>query len=180
MNHQQHSETAPTQEPPRGNGSDSTHLLGEHCTWCGEALDSEERESPERDDSGDVMCDDCYDEEYRGYCDRCGEKHDKSELAANPGDLIAIWRTAPGLSGDLMPGYYRVNGWPFFADGMIEGYFYNDRLERVTDLDEQGKRGADDAYTLSGPLCSCCHAEVEASLPPNAAPQPTGEQNARR
>lgn len=164
---QQSDQTAPPQEQQRGNGSDSTRLLGEYCTWCGEELDSEERENPERDDRGELMCDECYDEEYMGYCDRCGEKRAKSELEANPGDLIAIWLTAPGARGNLAPGYYRVNGWPFFADGMIEGYFYNDRLDRVADLDEQGKRVAEDAYSLSGPLCSCCRTKVDASLPPN-------------
>ena len=139
------------------------------CTYCGKELDDEEAANPEKDEDGDVMCDQCYDEKHRDYCDRCGEKVEKTELGSEPGNLIAVWAEAPGNPEDLTPGYYRVKEWPFYADGMIEGYMISSRLERVADLDDRGKKAAPEVYTSCGPLCSTCRADVEATLKtPNA------------
>ena len=134
------------------------------CTYCGKELDDEEAANPEKDEDGDVMCDQCYDEKHRDYCDRCGEKVEKTELGSEPGNLIAVWAEAPGNPEDLTPGYYRVKEWPFYADGMIEGYMISSRLERVADLDDRGKKAAPEVYTSCGPLCSTCRADVEATL----------------
>ncbi len=144
------------------------------CTYCGEELDDEEAASPEKDADGDVMCDQCYDEKCRDYCDRCGEKVETIELGSEPGNLIAVWAEAPGNPEDLKPGYYRVKEWPFYADGMIEGYMISSNLERVADLDDRGKKAAPEAYTICAPLCSTCRAEVEATLKPSNA-QVTGD-----
>ena len=139
------------------------------CTYCGEELDDEEAANPEKDADGDVMCDQCYDEKCRDHCDRCGEKVEKTELGSEPGRLIAVWVDAPGNPEDLQPGYYRVKEWPFYADGMIEGYLISHNLERVADIDDRGKKAAPEAYTSCGPLCLTCRAAVEATLkPPNA------------
>lgn len=135
-----------------------------HCTDCGEELDEEEFESPQRDASGDVICDECYDERYLDYCDRCMEKIEKTELEATPGQLIAVWREAPGRPNDLSPGYYRVKEWPIYADGVIEAYMISSSLERVGDLDADGQRAAKDAWTPCGPMCLTCREQVEAYM----------------
>lgn len=134
------------------------------CTYCGEELDDEETANPEKDADGDVMCDQCYDEKCRDYCDRCGEKVENSELSAEAGHLIAVWIETDASPEDLQPGYYRVKEWPIYADGMIEGYMISSNLERVADLDERGKKAAPEAYTNCAPLCSTCRAAVEATL----------------
>ena len=128
------------------------------CTYCDRELDDEERENPSRDESGEVMCDACYDEEFRDYCGRCDEKVDASDLDTSPGQLIGIWNTAPASGGELVPGYYRVKRRPFYVDWMIGGQFYADALEFALPLDEWGKRQSQEAMCLSGPLCNDCRA----------------------
>ncbi len=121
------------------------------CAWCEKLLDD-----PERSDNGEILCDDCYREEYSGDCDRCMNIVDKTELESRPGEMIAVLREAPGLSGDMRPGYYRVKDWPFFADGIIEGYFHDSNLERVADLDQPALGAARDSICAAIPLCSEC------------------------
>lgn len=133
------------------------------CTRCGNDLDHEERANPSKDGT-EVICDDCWSELFEERCTRCCELVDKREVSAKPGHLLGIWRDAPALSGELKAGYYRVLGWPFFADGMIEGHFYADRLKRVGDLDTHGANAADREQCLSGPMCSSCRRKVAAAL----------------
>jgi hypothetical protein len=138
------------------------------CTWCGEALSEEEAEHPDRDDDGDAICERCHTEHFMDNCSRCAELVDSDDLDTTPGQVIAIYDAAPVLcKDDLEPGYYRILKRPFFADGMIEGYFYGDALRRVADLDAKGLRAAPEAYCLAGPLCSRCRTEVEVLVTPN-------------
>lgn len=138
------------------------------CTWCGAVLDEEEAASPSRDDDGDAICDRCHTEHFMGNCSRCGELVELADLDTTPGQLIALYAAAPVLCKEnLEPGYYRILKRPFFADGMIEGHFYGDALQRIAGLDAKGQSAAPEAYCLAGPLCSCCRLEVEASVPPN-------------
>lgn len=135
------------------------------CAWCGNQLRDDEKEFPQVDNSNKIICDDCHREHYMDTCNRCLETVDKDQLDCHPGRLIAVWQEAPCLaSDDLQPGYYRVKSWPMYADGMIEGYFYSDALERVTDLDEKGVRGAGESNSCSGPLCLDCQGEIEKLL----------------
>lgn len=130
------------------------------CSYCSHDLDDEEREYPSHDESGDVLCDACYDEHYRDYCGRCAEKVDTSDLDTSPGQLIGIWNTAPASGGELAPGYYRVKRRPFYVDWMIGGHFYADALEFVLPLDEMGRHQAEEAMHCSGPLCGDCRAAL--------------------
>lgn len=140
------------------------------CTYCGEALDDEEAASPQKDNDGDVMCDQCWSDKYEDVCQRCGEYRLKTDLKTEPGNLIAAWMEAPGSPDDLTPGYYRVKTWPIFVDYMIGGHMYSDALERVADLDKKGLRGAAEAHTCCGPLCGSCMVEIEERIKtPNAA-----------
>lgn len=139
------------------------------CTYCGNNLDDEEAASPEKDDDGDVMCDDCYQEHFMETCERCQNLVDTKSLDCSPGNLIATWRKAEGSPDDLTPGYYRVKEWPFYADGMIEGYMISRNLEKVGELSERDAKAAPEAWTSCSPLCSTCRAEIEAQIKtPNA------------
>lgn len=134
-----------------------------HCTWCERELDSEERQSPEKSDADEVICDSCYGQEYRDYCTRCEEKFEKTELSPVPGKLIGVWRDAPGLGRDIRAGYYRVVRWPIYADGMIEGFFFADALQRVGPLDKAGQHSAEEAQSMAGPMCEECQRDAQRS-----------------
>lgn len=132
------------------------------CTWCGNDLPEEQRESPYLDESGDEICDRCHTQHFEGCCDRCSEVVEKKELAMRPGELLAFWEEVDGLK----PGYYRVLRWPIYADGMIEGFVYTENLQFVRDLDQAGLNAAEDAWTPGGSLCAECRGIIEASLVP--------------
>lgn len=153
----------------------STALDATTCTWCDRELDDEESESPSLGESGEIICDACYDENYRDYCGRCNEKVDKSDLDTSTGQLIGIWNTAPASDGELAPGYYRVKRRPFYVDWMIGGHFYSYALEFALPLDDWGKRQSEEAIYASGPLCSDCRAHLATTQPGNDAPHPAQE-----
>ena len=133
------------------------------CAWCYRELDEEERASPlTNDELDEVICDACYRDEYEDECDRCGEIVAKTELAMNPGELIAFWDEVDGLK----PGYYKVLRWPIYADGMIEGYVMTENLEYAEPLDKEGERAAANAYYPGGRLCCKCRVEIAKNLNP--------------
>lgn len=133
------------------------------CAHCGEKLNSEELEFPYVHEEEDgPICENCDNEHYRDYCEMCGEIGEKSELIASPGKLIAIFQAVPALAhNDLEPGFYRIKKWPFFADGMIEGCFYSDAVERAGDLDDRALLVAKQASYQSCPLCDSCQTHAE-------------------
>jgi hypothetical protein len=92
-------------------------------------------------------------------------------LDTKPGAFIGIWRDAHASGGEIKAGYYRVLRWPFFADGMIEGYFIADALERVGNLDTIGLRRTEDAPFDSGPMCSDCQQAVRQTTNLSAKPR---------
>lgn len=137
------------------------------CTCCHEKLDDEQASAPRRDTDGDIMCDDCYRDEYETQCERCMNIVEKTEMGANPGEIIAVWQKSPARFGvgDLEPGYYRVKQWPIYADGMIEGYMFADHLEKVCELDSEGLLSVEQGATaMCGALCQSCRDQVEALL----------------
>lgn len=151
--------------------SSITETQKTECTSCGVSLSDEELENPRRDSGGDVICDSCYSDEFEDWCSLCDEVVDKDELEASPGHIVAVYSDAPVRGGDdLKAGYYRVLSWPFFADGMVEGYFIGGTLERLADLDDKGKRAAKDQSCLSGPMCKRCRDRVEGTLAKGRAP----------
>jgi hypothetical protein len=134
------------------------------CTYCGEPLDGEELENPYRNDSGDILCDECHREHYEGWCDLCNNIVEKKELESNPGELIAVWREAPGLGCEVAPGYYRVKQWPIYANGMITGYLFSDAIEKISDLFGRGIKVAAESDALCGKLCDDCRGRIEFAL----------------
>lgn len=132
------------------------------CSYCEAELDEEELESPYHDESGDVVCDACWYAECTDPCSRCDELWEKGKLESRPGELIAVGREAPGLSGDLQPGYYRVKEWPIYIAAIMgSAFFLNDALERVAELDPVGSTAAENAEFDAFPLCPRCQEQVE-------------------
>lgn len=151
------------------------------CTYCGNELrDPHEIANPPTDEDGDIICDECYRDRYEEICERCGEYAQKTDMDTSKGSLIAVWTEAPGRPDDLAPGYYRVNAWPLYADGMIEGYMFSGNIERVADLDDKGERAAQNAWVNCGPLCSECRGKIEETLKvPNAPHEGPGAASSR-
>lgn len=131
-----------------------------HCAWCAREFDQEERRSPQKSTAAEAICDSCYRDEYSDNCTRCEEMFDKTELSPAPGKLIGVWRDAPALCGEIKAGYYRVLRWPIYADGMIEGYFFPNALQRVGPLDEAGLHSAEEEQAMAGPMCEGCQRDA--------------------
>lgn len=131
------------------------------CVACDRLLTEDEIEDPGTDEDGDLLCYDCELEANQGPCPRCEEWGPNAERSLEPGHVTGVWQELDGLHAPVPPGYYRVERWPIYADGMIEGFVYDDALTRVAALDAQGQRVAadEDAYP-AGALCLACQRTV--------------------
>lgn len=135
------------------------------CSYCGDELDGEELESPYKDESGDIICDDCYHDHYEGTCDLCQNIVQNTELESKPGELFAVWSEASAIGAkDLKPGYYRVKEWPMYVSDMLSASFFSESIEKIMDLDEEGQRAAQDAWTPCGKLCAECRKRLEDAI----------------
>ena len=133
-----------------------------HCGWCGCELDEEEKESPRLNEDGDVICDNCWSDEYEGACYRCRETVERSELDMSPLRLIIVLDDAPGSPTNLTPGYYRVTKWPLYSDGMVEAHMESDNMVKVADIEDEVKKEEDEAVMAAcGPMCNACQEIVE-------------------
>lgn len=132
------------------------------CTGCGDNFEIEVEAEPYTNDDEAPLCTDCYLDANYDDCALCGESAPKEELESQLGEIIVIFERVPTLgANDLIPGYYRVLGWPFFAQGLIgSGYFYANRLKRIRRLDARGKAQAKNADCPSGPMCRVCQKRV--------------------
>lgn len=125
------------------------------CYRCEEQLTDEEIAFPLEDASENNVCEECWHEEYEDYCFRCHDLCMKTELEANPGELIAVWHDIHGAYNTCKPGYYRVRRWPIYRDGMIEGHLIVEHLQYVSDLNEVAP-----CDYLAGPLCHACQTDI--------------------
>lgn len=105
-------------------------------------------------------------DERMGMCGRCMQFVEKEELRSEPGALlIVVSEEVTGIVGrDLRPGYYRVLRWPFYMSNMVgSGYFLPGEMQRVADLDEDGKASAEQIGYSYAPLCKECQKAVEST-----------------
>jgi len=146
-----------------------------NCSYCNDPLTEEEIETPNIVDdgyhkypdpeTGEKICDECYDDSFRGTCLRCCEVVDSVDLDADVGRLIGLWEDSPGSGEDLSAGYYRVLEMPFYCSSMLGGgWFYTRSLEWVRDLDDDGKTAAHESYSNAGPICKDCEEKILSSL----------------
>ena len=124
------------------------------CTDCGYESDTEHGESLRTadDDSrlgeGERLCYECFSDHYEFFCCGCSTMRSNEEEH----EVLAVTGSLPGLSGSVEPGVYRVIERPYYADGMIEGYVFNDAIERVADLPPRIDTGGEPA----GQMCREC------------------------
>lgn len=81
------------------------------CSWCETLLDSEEKGSPHRDNEGRIICDDCYNDEYRFNCAKCGELVDL--------DGAKFFILTFGGNNNVDKGVYEILKFPFYVSNVI-------------------------------------------------------------
>ena len=106
-----------------------------NCTNCGEELDPEEEESPQRNKSGNIICDRCYEEKYSYICPICEERFDEDFSKEISPEYILVTENA-GKSLYITPGVFKITTYPFYSDGMIEMSLIKTAIRKVADLPE--------------------------------------------
>jgi hypothetical protein len=104
-----------------------------NCTKCGDILDSEEEESPQRDKDNNVICDRCYEEQYSWICPICEEKFDEDFSKEISPEYLLITEGA-GEDMYLAPGIYEITSYPFFRDGMIQTSLITSAIRKILDV----------------------------------------------
>lgn len=129
----------------------------EHCGNCGDIFDSWSENAEYVDALGKMLCESCYRAMGCYQCCKC-EDHD---LHNGPGRMAVLTQR----EGKLRPGLYRITRWPFYADGMIEGYLFESSFEKIGELPSKIETNG---YPM-GFLCQKCETgldTVDAPLPP--------------
>jgi len=119
------------------------------CEYCGNALTPEEVEHPEPEGN---ICNSCYRDHFEFDCCRCGNP----EHIDHQHVFCAVFEALTGLGGDVEPGVYELVRFPYYADGVIEGYVYHESFRRVRDLDFEST----DDYPM-GHLCRTCRKDLK-------------------
>ena len=89
------------------------------CNNCEEILNEEEEENPYKDKKGNILCDECYHDDYCTYCCVCLEPVPDGNVNhfflfqedIDDGDIIT----------NLKPGLYKVLKRPFYLANRISG-----------------------------------------------------------
>ena len=97
------------------------------CTFCGDALEGEEVESPYKDEAGDVMCDECYRVHYRFTCCWCEEDGETSDQH----NMVVVFDKE---DAGIPLGVYRVKSTPYYSQDLLGGGSLHEwALERIAD-----------------------------------------------
>ena len=120
-----------------------------NCERCGEKLDEEEAESPQRDRDGDIICDECFELKYTYICPICREMFNEDfSKEISPEYFLVSEDTSEDLN--LTPGIYEITSYPFYADSMIEIHIFKTAVNKIADL-PKGTYEDDTQY-----VCSNC------------------------
>ena len=129
------------------------------CTECKTELDTEEAESPRLDEDGNIICDECFENQYSHLCPLCGEIFDEDfSVKISPKHILITEYAAEELR--LNPGIYEIISYPFFADGITEFYLYASSIKKIAELPGDFNEGdfiADIHY-----VCEDCAKKQEA------------------
>ena len=129
------------------------------CTECGTELDAEEAESPRVDKDGDIICDQCFENQYSYLCPLCGEIFDEDfSVKISPKHILVTKYAAEELGFD--PGIYEIISYPFFADGIIELHFFKSSIKKIAEL--SGDFNEDDLIDDIHYVCEECAKKQEA------------------
>ncbi len=120
------------------------------CSFCGNAFDEEESQSPSRDpNDGQSVCDRCYSDNFTFDCVRCGSEGDIEDQHR----YLIILEECGGLG----PGIYRINDRPYFTSNYFNMWWNVRCLSRLRDADG---RYANLYEFPSGHLCYECQHEM--------------------
>ena len=103
-----------------------TELL---CSVCAKQLDQEQAEDPHRDEDGDIVCDECWSEDYEYLCHLC---QNLVEIEDNQKHIFVT----PALAADqkMQTGIYRVVNLPWFSSNYFSMWILQDAVSLVCDL----------------------------------------------
>jgi len=103
------------------------------CTNCGSTLEPDEEEAPRKDEDGNIVCDQCYDDRYQHLCPICEELFwEVYEKEISPKYFI-ITRQAEA-NHVAKAGFYEIVSLPFYKDGIIEASLIDSAINRLGDL----------------------------------------------
>lgn len=107
------------------------------CSRCGNDLSEDEMEAPREDESGEIMCDDCYSDNYEELCPICSNIYDKP---TTPEDTYFVISKETEHEAEMKAGFYQVLRYPVFCaatGGLGPTYMYpeNCKLLRECDID---------------------------------------------
>lgn len=122
------------QEPTQPDLTDSLLLCPRVCGYCGNDLSDEELESPREDESGELMCDDCYSEHYEETCPICEDSYDKPTC---PEETFFVLSKEAAAEMDMKGGIYKVLSWPYTVSCLIGGFenFNPGSVEVIKEMD---------------------------------------------
>lgn len=115
-----------------------------YCYSCGEELKGQDLEGPEHDEDGNILCDDCYHEEFCFECCLCGEYGDNKDKY----NMIVVFNKEVKAE----PGLYRITKEPFWHYHIIPN-----AVQRIGDIPE----GTHSDGCLLGYLCAECQGKVQ-------------------
>jgi len=104
------------------------------CYLCDEPLEGEEIDSPFKDEEGNPICDNCWDEYYRIFCHLCENSFDKKEWK----HFLVPPEGFDGVIGVDKPGIYEILEYPFYVASVVTGIerIWSDRVRWVADIPE--------------------------------------------
>jgi hypothetical protein len=119
------------------------------CSWCGAQLGGDEIESPYRDTDGDLLCDECYHDNFEFTCCLC----ENYEHTDHQHDYLVIFEKCGGLAR----GVYRIKSFPYYTSNYFSMWWNRESLAKVHGL--PWKFSSDDGYP-SGHICWGCRNEL--------------------
>ena len=117
------------------------------CTYCENELDKEESKNPRTDSDGDIICDECFHEEYEEVCPLCGDYFEKG----NPQEGEYYFAITKNDDCRVQPGVYVAVTFPFYIDNMFTQRVITNNVEKVGDLE-----GNDLNVWRGGRICLEC------------------------
>jgi hypothetical protein len=121
------------------------------CSYCQDELDDEEIKNPPKGEDGNILCDDCYNEEYCFECCLCGDYGDIKDQHK----MVVVFREAM-----VKPGLYKVLDESYWAASLLDDdtndIVFPHAVQRIGDIPE----GAHSDGYLLGHLCAECQEKV--------------------
>ena len=103
------------------------------CNDCSNTLEPDEEETPRKDEHGNTVCDQCFDNRYQRLCPICEENFwDNYDDKISPKHFV-ITKSAEERHV-AKAGFYEVTKLPFFIDGIFEAQLLHNTINRLSDL----------------------------------------------